>query len=126
MLYFNNNPSKVTLVKYIKNDYEKVLEGTEGVTITIPSSTPSIASDVLKGLNGVLLNYSGSVTGYPWGANEGGEALPEVLDAMIYQNVTEDEFTELLEDLDGWNGSVYYRGSTALLSTVLNNIKNGE
>ena len=126
MLYFNNHPSKIALVRYIKNDYEKVLEGTPEVEITIPSTFSTISSDVLKGLNGVLLNYSGSVTGYPWGANEGGEALPEVLDAIIYQNVTEDEFTELLEDLDGWNGSVYYRGSTALLSTVLNNIKNGE
>ena len=126
MLYFNNNPSKVTLVKYIKNDYEKVLEGTEGVTITIPSSTPSIASDVLKGCNNVLLLYSGSLTGYPWGANEGDEALPEVLDAIYKQNVSEQEFDVLLEELNNWNGSVQYDGETVFLSTALEDIKNGE
>lgn len=68
MLYFNGQKSKVALVKYNRNDYEKVLEGLEGTTITIPSSFTNINSNALKGLNNIELIYEGSASGKPWGA----------------------------------------------------------
>jgi hypothetical protein len=68
MLYFNGQKSKVALVKYNRNDYEKVLEGLEEVSITIPSSFTNIDANALKGLNNIELNYSGSASGKPWGA----------------------------------------------------------
>ena len=55
MLYFNGQKSKVALVKYNRNDYEKVLEGLEETTITIPSSFTNINSNALKGLNNIEL-----------------------------------------------------------------------
>ena len=66
MLYFNGQKSKVALVKYNRNDYEKVLEGLEGTTITIPSSFTNINSNALKGLNNKnsilkMLNKTGSL-----------------------------------------------------------------
>lgn len=70
MLYFNGQSSKVVLIKYDKNDYEKVLEGASNVSITIPSTFTNISSDVLKGLNGVTITYTGSASGKPWGANQ--------------------------------------------------------
>ena len=125
MLYFNGQKSKIALVKYNRNDYEKVLEGLEETTITIPSSFTNINSNALKGLNNIELIYEGTVSGYPWGANEV-EALTNVLDAIYNQNVTNEKLEEMLVELDDWDGSVYYKGSTALLTTVLNSIKNGE
>ena len=68
MLYFNGQKSKVALVKYNRNDYEKVLEGLEEVSITIPSSFTNIDENALKGLNNIELEYSGSASGKPWGA----------------------------------------------------------
>ena len=85
----------------------------------------NINSNALKGLNNIELIYKGTVSGYPWGANEV-EALTNVLDAIYNQNVTNEKLEEMLVELDDWDGSVYYKGSTALLTTVLNSIKNGE
>jgi len=68
MLYFNGQKSKIALVKYDRNDYEKILEGLEGVTITIPTSFTNIDENALKGLNNIELNYFGTASGKPWGA----------------------------------------------------------
>lgn len=68
MLYFNGIKSKVSLVKYNRNDYENILEGNEGIMITIPSSFSNINANALKGMNNIEIYYKGSASGRPWGA----------------------------------------------------------
>ena len=80
-LHYKKERSKVFLVSYNRNDYEKVLEGFPEQTYNIPSSITDIDENALKGVDDVTLKYDGEASGRPFGATNVKDVSP-TLDAI--------------------------------------------